>query len=286
MRNLVFIVMSALLALPALAEVEIIPLRHRTVDQVLPVLQPLVERGGALSGMQNQIIIRASAANIADLKRVLAAIDTPVRRLLISVRQEQSGGGSRRELAAGGTVSSGGGRVSIGSDAPRQPGLGVRAGEALSVRAGETLSVRAGETEIRGDEQITQQVQTIEGSPALIRIGNETALPVRSITTTPFGTVVRDNVAIREANTGFAVLPRLAGDRVTLELNPQREVPGPGGTVQSQRLVTTVSGRLGEWIELGGLAQTQSSQRSGILADTRERRDESRRVWVKVEELR
>lgn len=278
MRNLVFIVMSALLALPALAEVEIIPLRHRTVDQVLPVLQPLVERGGALSGMQNQIIIRASAANIADLKRVLATIDTPVRRLLISVRQEQSGGGSRRDLAAGGTVSSGGGRVSIGSDAPRQPGL--------SVRAGETLSVRAGETETRGDEQITQQVQTIEGSPALIRIGNETALPVRSITTTPFGTVVRDNVAIREANTGFAVLPRLAGDRVTLELNPQREVPGPGGTVQSQRLVTTVSGRLGEWIELGGLAQTQSSQRSGILADTRELRDEGRRVWVKVEELR
>jgi len=28
---------------------EIIPLRHRTVDQVLPALQPLVEPGGALT---------------------------------------------------------------------------------------------------------------------------------------------------------------------------------------------------------------------------------------------
>ncbi len=271
MRQFLQCLMLAILALPAAAEVEIIPLRHRTADQVLPVLQPLVERDGALSGMQNQIIIRASAANISDIKRVLASIDTPVRRLLISVRQEQSGSGERRDIAAGGTIASGGGgRVVIGTDAPRRPGVSVRLGEAGT----------------RGGEQITQQVQTIEGSPAFIRIGSETTLPVSSRTITPFGTVAQSGVAIREANTGFAVLPRLAGDRVTLEISPQREVPGPGGTVHSQRLVTTVSGRLGEWMELGGLTQTQSAQRSGVLADTRELRDEGRRVWVRVEELR
>lgn len=269
MRRFLAVFLLSVLALPAFAELEIIPLRNRTVDQVLPVLQPLVEPGGAISGMQNQIIIRASSANIADLRRVLASIDTPVRRLLISVRQSRAGGGERRDIAGGATASSGSGRISVG-DAPRQGGV----------------NVRIDDTRTRDGEQLTQQVQTIEGSPALIRVGNETTLPVQSVTTTPFGTVIQRGAVIREANTGFTVIPRLAGDRVTLEINPQREIPGPGGTVQSQRIVTTASGKLGEWFELGGLAQTQSVQRSGILADTRELRDDTRSVWVKVEELR
>ena len=269
MRRLLVVLLLVFLARPVFAEVEIIPLRHRTVDQILPVLQPLVEPGGAISGMQNQIIIRASSANIADLRRVLASIDTPVRRLLISVRQGRAGGGERRDLSGGATVSAGGGRVSVG-EAPRQGGI----------------NVRIGETTTREGEQITQQVQTIEGSPAQIRMGTETTLPVQSTTVTPFGTVIQRGVAVREANTGFTVIPRLAGDRVTLEINPQREIPGPGGTVQSQRIVTTASGRLGEWFELGGLTQTQSTQRSGLLADTRELRDDSRSVWVKVDEIR
>ena len=45
----------------------------RTIDEAagLPVLRPLVEPGGALSGMNDQLVIRASRANIAELRRVL-----------------------------------------------------------------------------------------------------------------------------------------------------------------------------------------------------------------------
>ncbi|WP_374491627.1 secretin N-terminal domain-containing protein, partial [Zoogloea sp.] len=52
-------------------EVEIVPLKSRTVDQVLPVLQPLVEPGGAVSGMNNQLIIKGSRRNREQLKQVL-----------------------------------------------------------------------------------------------------------------------------------------------------------------------------------------------------------------------
>src|SRR5256885_10971400 len=45
---------------------EIIPLRHRTLDQVLPALQPLVEPGGALTGQSGQLIVRTSPANLAE----------------------------------------------------------------------------------------------------------------------------------------------------------------------------------------------------------------------------
>ena len=114
MRKIGLLMLLMLLSGALRAEVEIVSLRHRTVDQVLPVLQPLVEPGGALSGTQNQVIIRASAANIADLKRVLASIDTPQRRLLISVRQEQGGADVNRGASASGSISTG--SVVIGND--------------------------------------------------------------------------------------------------------------------------------------------------------------------------
>ncbi len=48
-----------------------------------------------------------------------------------------------------------------------------------------------------------------------------------------------------------------------------------------QRIVTTVSARLGEWVELGGTAR--DARASGIGGAARS--GEARRVWVKVEEL-
>ena len=80
----------------------------------------------------------------------------------------------------------------------------------------------------------------------------------------------------------------LAGDRVTLEISPQYDTPGSQGygSVNTQRLTTTVSGRLGEWIELGGSGQqSSSSNRGGFSAGTSEVRD-SRSVWLMVEELK
>ena len=79
----------SLIPLLALAqqEMEIVPLRHRTTEQVIPSLQPLVEPGGVLSGMGDQLIIKASRRNLEQIRQALSAIDRPLRRLLIRVSQ-------------------------------------------------------------------------------------------------------------------------------------------------------------------------------------------------------
>src|SRR5437763_15187735 len=104
-----------LLATAALAEnaLEIITLRHRTAEQVLPGLRPLLEAGATLSGQGNQLFVRTSAANLTDLKLALDVLDAPQRRLLVSVGFDEArdiatrgfgGGGGRGSSATQGEI--------------------------------------------------------------------------------------------------------------------------------------------------------------------------------------
>jgi len=114
---------------------EVISLRYRTADQVLDTLRPLVEPGGVLTGQGNQLIVRASAANIAQIRRALDAIDRPQRRLQVSVRFDDAGEASRRELGASGTISNRGARVEVrGEDS--QARLGESADQRVQVMDG------------------------------------------------------------------------------------------------------------------------------------------------------
>src|SRR5687767_15738451 len=117
-KNLVRMVLAVALSCAALAPcaqqaLEIIPLRHRTVEQVLPALQPLVEPGGTLSGSRGQLFVRASPANVAEIRRALDALDRPSKRLLILVRFDDAQERSRRALGASGTISNRGTQVDI-----------------------------------------------------------------------------------------------------------------------------------------------------------------------------
>src|SRR5438309_9824061 len=91
------LVASAAMAQNAL---EIITLRHRTAEQVLPSLRPLLEPGATLSGQGNQLFVRASPANISDLRLALEVLDQRQRRLLISVRLDDAGDIADRSLGA------------------------------------------------------------------------------------------------------------------------------------------------------------------------------------------
>ena len=242
---LVRLVLAALLgavinAAFAQQALEIIPLRHRTAEQVLPALQPLLEPGATLSGSRGQLFLRASPSNADDIKRALAAIDRPAKRLQISVRLDDAFERERRDLQASGSVGSGGVRIS---------------GSARDARAS-------------AGERVDQRLQVLEGSRAYVATGQSRPLRL------PDGTVVQ------ELASGFEVVPRLSGDQVHLDIAQQRETGA-----QSQRLATSTTARLGEWVEIGGTAQAMSRDDRGIGSAGSRRAAESRRVWVKVEAL-
>ena len=245
--NLVRLVLAAAFACPggvALAQaLEIIVLRHRTAEQVLPVLQPLVEPGGTLSGSRGQVFLRASPGNVAEIKRALEAIDQPSKRLQILVRFDDGSQRERRAVGASGTIGSGGSRIDISAQDSRRA----------------------------AEERVDQRVQVIEGGRALIFTGQ--SQPQRDF--------------IQNLATGFEVVPRLAGAEVFLEILQHRETAGAQpGSVQGQRVATTLRTRLGEWVEIGGTASSAARDDRGMASASRTRETDARGVWVKVEELR
>jgi hypothetical protein len=147
---LVRLVLAALLgavinAAFAQQALEIIPLRHRTVDQVLPALQPLLEPGATLSGSRGQLFLRASASNAEDIKRALAAIDRPAKRLQISVRLDDAAERERRALQASGSVGSAGVRFSASAQDSRTS-TGERIDQRLQVLEGSRAVIFAGQS--------------------------------------------------------------------------------------------------------------------------------------------
>jgi hypothetical protein len=241
-------VLAALLASVALQAasqqpLEVISLRHRTVEQVLPALRPLLEPGGTLTGQNNQLIVRTSPGNLAHLKQALEVIDRPLRRLQISVRFDDALDSASQGIEAGGRIGNRGSRIDIGAQ--------DRRGSAV--------------------ERVDQRIQVLEGGRALIMTGRSTPMPI-----------TRDSTLIRETATGFEAVARLAGgDTVLVDIAPQRETLD-----QQQRLVTTVSARLGEWFDLGGAATGATRDERGVASASRSRISEARRVWLKIEELR
>ena len=43
---------------------EVIPLRYRTADEIIPVLRPLLPQDAVLSGLNNKLIVRTTPASM------------------------------------------------------------------------------------------------------------------------------------------------------------------------------------------------------------------------------
>jgi hypothetical protein len=129
-------------------------------------------------------------------------------------------------------------------------------------------SARSGFQDSRSsrDERVDQRMQVLEGGQAYISSG--------------------ESRIHGQAGTGFSVMPRVSGSNVTLEIATQQEAFTRGGAIQGQRAVSTVSGRLGEWIDLGGTESASARADSGILSSRERTAGGSSGIWVKVEELR
>lgn len=68
-----------------MAATEVLPLNNRTSADLLPVAQHFIGKDGSVSAYGNQLIVNAEPDRIQALRSLLTQLDTPSRRLLITV---------------------------------------------------------------------------------------------------------------------------------------------------------------------------------------------------------
>jgi type II secretory pathway component GspD/PulD (secretin) len=241
-RRLGLILAGCLLAAASWAQsLEVIELRYRTAAEVIPVLQPLLEPGAALSGQDYRLFVRTSSANLSQLRTALAQVDRQPRQLFVSVRRSTREEIERERASASGTLRSGDDAIAV-NETPR-------AGSGVSVRA--------------------------TGSTARTRDGSVAGGTGRR------GRII-GSTAYRDLGSGFIVTPRVNAQRVVLDI-AQHDDRLRDGAITTQALTIQVSGRLGEWIQLGGVSESAAADRSAILDRQYATRSEESSIWVRVE---
>jgi len=247
---------------------EVIDLKYRNAQEVLPVLQPFVARTGSISALNNQLIVRTTPQNLAELRKILDSIDRRPRRLMITVSQDVDFASLDRGAAVTGTIG------------------GENAAIALPGSTGQAKA-RVYRSQSAGVERGGQTVQVLEGNAAFIRVGESAPITTREVIQTPLWPRAVESTQLREANSGFYARPRTNGDRVTVEISAGREEftdPGTGAT-DIRRVATVVSGRLGEWIDLGGSSQSGVRDESGTVFRSSDASRDRRRLYMLVEEV-
>lgn len=246
---------------------EIINLKHRLAIEVVPTIRPLLAPEDALTSSNNQIILRTDARTLEEVKKVLQTLDRPVRNVLITVRNI-----NQRDLEAQGYALSG--RARHGDSTAKVKGS-----------EGYQTSVRSRQRTYSNRLNDTYQLRVIEGQPAFILTGQVVPYRQRNYYGHPYYPSAYNSIIFRDISSGFQVLPRLNGRRVTLEIRPLNEtldVRGDGRT-NVQRATTYVSGQVGEWLTLGGADESFLQASSGVVYRTGRDSKQQNVIQVKVE---
>jgi len=249
---------------------EIIDLKSRPATEMIPLIQPFMEPEGVLTGTNYQLIIRTSPYNLEEIQQLIARFDTPAKSLMIYVRQASAANINRRYNGVDiDTMVGKNTRMIVGSSQPNG-----------------TIRYRTRDASTQSKRDATHRVQVVEGHPAFIQTGR--AIPTQELATTVSGGVVHQQVVTRyrNATSGFYVVPRINGEKVTLDISPNNDRPGSiSGTYDIQQAHTVVSGRLGEWIALGGVDQSKNNSKSGISKQAQTGGQENQAIEVLVEEI-
>ena len=264
-------------------QLEVIPLKNRTAEQIIEVVKPLMPPGATVSGMNNQLILKTTPANLDEIKQLLNSIDQPLRRLLITVTQDQDLQSINQSQSVSGEVNVGNATIR-NRPTTRNQGITITGSD----NEGNIINYQLNNNETTTLSNNQYTVQALDGQPAYIQSGLSVPVRNQNAYLGRNGVIVQDTVEYVAATSGFYVLPRVNGDRVNVMVAPNlTDVNGritPTFVIQNAQ--TTVSGRLGDWIEIGGLTTASGGNNQGLLSSNQSKQKDSRTILIKVEEIR
>lgn len=267
--NLLFAMLSLMmisLIAQAATEFKIITLQHRFASDLLPTITPMVGADGTATGMQNQLILRASPERMRNIEAMIETLDAERVNRRITVSNSNHIENQQNRTDASGTIRRG--NVIISNDRYARPNSGrvdiERSTSTISRNNNQFINVADGERAYISNGQIVPFTQEwISLSRRYVQIDRQTDW--------------------REVTTGFAVRPRTIGKQVELEITPRIANLNNQGFIDFESLSTTIRVNLGDWVNIGGTMQNNDEMSRRILSVQSTSNSQSSNINIKVE---
>ena len=247
--------------------ITVINLKYRSADEIIPVIQPFMQSGDALSGDGYRLFVRTDPNTLKTVKGFISTLDKAPAQLLISLKNA-------------GEISNTDDSISLqGNIGTQQARIRLNDGKENNIRL---------EAETNRSTSTSRQapgVRATEGEPALIYTGVNVPVNISEKQRNGNRIVERELVEYRNIQSGLYVTARLNGDNVTLTIKPQSQSLGENNAINQFSLQTTVTGKLGEWISLGSVSQSSARYSQNTASRTTTQTLDRNTVMIKVERL-
>jgi len=243
--------LACLVGVSLAAEVAVIKVNYRSATDILPQVQDLLSPEGKASvdTRTNSLIVVDTKESLAKIESFVASIDKLAEQVKVRFRFQEQGVSTNRDVGASGTVSGEYGSVTIGGD--RREGVHVRARDRVVNRRGNTESF----------------ISVMSGSSAYLWVGKEVPFTERWVYFTRRYAHIVETVNFQRVETGFEVLPIVAGNNVQIEIIPRISSLERGGrVVRFTEAATTLTVPKGQWVTFGGMSEQSNEVFRDILS--------------------
>ncbi|MGB4812831.1 MAG: secretin N-terminal domain-containing protein [Methylophilaceae bacterium] len=265
-----FLVINLLFCFSAFAATnfKIITLKHHLAEEILPMIQPLAGEDGVITGMQNQIIVRASPEHMAEIEQTIASLDVALQNLKITVSHQNNHASSRNGVQVSGSQRIGDIEVRTNRYPKNAPD-------------GAQIDIENNQSNIQNYG--TQFINVLDGRAAFIRVGQSVPFTQEWVTYMHRYTNVQQTTQYVDITTGFSVRPHIMGDQIELEISPRIAKPNQQGMIDFEELGTIVRINKGEWFDLGGTMQQKDVVSRAILSQQNSNQTQSNALFIRVD---
>jgi hypothetical protein len=266
MLKIIFLFLSIFLSTSCTANdlvIEVVPLNNRFASDIQPLISPFLEDSELIIANRSSLIIKATPLRQKEIKKLINQLDTRLDSLTITVIQSKTQNAQSLNTSA---------NINLNFVKNRRSNFST------------DFRGRFGNTNDLNDSNSRQQIQTLDGKSAYIKIGKTHPVENTQLYHSEYDRpIISSNTQLIEASTGFLVTPRLSGKQVTLEVTPWSDKMNNDGTVSTQSGHSTLRVNLGQWVEIGGVDRHSQQSSNGILSHAYSTANQSTKTLIKVD---
>lgn len=254
---LVFTLFSS--AVSADPVIETIELKHRLASEILPQLQPFVPKEDTIEAYNNMIIIKAEPETIEQIKTLVTKLDVAEQSIVVNVMKTDRLLGSQQ-----------------GSD--------LNANINLNNSEDSTVQYQHWSTRDSKNQDQHYNARGVSGRPIMIMMGQNIPQKQNLVLLRPNGDIaVQGDTQYLNISSGFQAVARiLPNHRVKVEIHPAFSEFNPQTKViDNSAVISTVTGQLGQWLQIGGI--TQENREETDVQHYRTQQQKQQYLYIKID---